>query len=107
MTAEIDSDKYYTPLDVARRALEFVQLPEPPVLCADTACGAGSLLTAAEDILMSKHCLGIDNDPSIIRRLRRQRPNWRLFVGDLLKRHRAPPTDFSSSVSGVDLLVLN
>lgn len=107
MTVKIDADRYYTPFAVASRALECAELTSQPVVCADTACGAGSLLIAAEDVLQAKYCLGIDNDPGMIRRLRRERPDWRLYVGDFLKRHRAPPTDFPGATSGVDLLVLN
>lgn len=107
MTAGIDSDKYYTPPDVASRALERAQLASAPSICADTACGSGSLLAAAEDVLEARYCLGIDNDPLVIRQLRREKPDWRLYVGDLLKRHRPPPTDFPGTSYGVDLLVLN
>lgn len=107
MATEIDTDKYYTPLGVASRALESAQLVSNPTICADTACGSGSLLIAAENVLQAKHCLGIDSDPHVIRRLRRARPDWRLYVGDLLKRHRAPPSYFPGSSYGVDLLVLN
>jgi hypothetical protein len=107
MTAGIDSDKYYTPPAIATRALERAQISSTPAICADTACGSGSLLAAAEDVLEARHCLGIDSDPLVIRQLRRQRPEWRLYVGDLLKRHRPPPTDFPGANYGVDLLVLN
>jgi hypothetical protein len=107
MTTSIDTDKYYTPLSIASKAFERANLSGRPVICADTACGAGSLLAAAEDVLQTTHSLGIDSDPDTIRELRRARPNWRLFVGDLLKRNRAPSTDFSDSTYGVDLLVLN
>ncbi len=107
MPTGIDTDKYYTPTPLASRALERAQLMRKPAVCADTACGSGSLLIAAEDVLGAKHCVGIDNDPLAIRRLRRARPDWRLYVGDLLKRHRAPPTDFPDATYGADLLVLN
>lgn len=107
MAAGIDCDKYYTPAAVASRALERVQLASAPVICADTACGSGSLLAAAEDVLTARHCLGIDSDPLVIRQLRRERPEWRLYVGDLLKRHRPPRTIFPGANYGVDLLVLN
>jgi hypothetical protein len=107
MTAVIDSDKYYTPAAIASRALERAQLASTPAICADTACGSGSLLAAAEDVLAARHCLGIDSDPLVIRQLRRERPEWRLYVGDLLKRHRPPPTNFPGANYGVDLLVLN
>lgn len=107
MTVGIDCDKYYTPAAIASRALERAQLASTPVICADTACGSGSLLAAAEDVLAARHCLGMDSDPLVIRQLRRERPEWRLYVGDLLKRNRPPPTDFPGANYGVDLLVLN
>jgi len=102
-----DVDRYYTPENVAHRALECAQLTEKPQVCADTACGNGRLLLASEHVLGSAFSLGIDTDAQTIRQLRRERPNWRLYVGDLLKRRRAPPTHFSSCSNGVDLLVLN
>lgn len=89
------------------RALERAHLTRNPSICADTACGSGSLLVAAEDVLQAEHCLGIDSDSNAIRQLRKARPDWRLYVGDLLKRHRAPPLDFPGSKCEVDLLVLN
>lgn len=107
MAAEIDTDKYYTPLAVACRALERAELSANPSVCADTACGSGSLLTAAEDVFKAEHCIGIDSDSHTIRKLRLARPDWRLYVGDLLKRHRAPPTEFAGKNCGADLLVLN
>ena len=107
MSTGIDADKYYTPPAVASRAFERAHLVSKPLICADTACGSGSLLVAAENVLQTKHCVGIDSDPHAIRQLRRTKPDWRLYVGDLLKRHRAPPVDFSGSSYGVDLLVLN
>ena len=105
--AGLDTDKYYTPLAVASKAFERALLTAKPSVCADTACGSGSLLAAAEDVLQTKHCLGIDSDPSAIRRLRRSRPDWQLYIGDLLKRNRAPLINFSGSNYDVDLLVLN
>lgn len=107
MTALLDNDRYYTPPSIATRALECAQLNGNPMVCVDTACGLGSLLSAAEDVLQAKFCVGIDNDTQVIRQLRRERPNWRLYVGDLLKRHRAPPTNFLGENHDVDLLVLN
>jgi predicted RNA methylase len=107
MGSQIDADKYYTPPSVAIQAFERARLTDSPYVCADTACGSGSLLTAAESVLKAKHCLGIDSDSQAIRQLRRARPDWHLYVGDLLQRHRAPVIDFQDSNRGVDLLVLN
>lgn len=107
MTTVIDSDKYYTPPSIASKAFEYAQLASRPIVCADTACGSGSLLTAAENVLQAKYCLGIDNDHTMIRKLRRERPNWRLYVGDFLKRNLTPSIAFPESSYEVDLLVLN
>ena len=107
MDSKTDTDKYYTPPSVAIQAFERARLTDSPYICADTACGSGSLLTAAESVLKTKYCLGIDSDSHAIRQLRRARPDWRLYVGDLLQRHRAPVIDFPKSNRGVDLLVLN
>lgn len=107
MTSIIDADKYYTPTSIASKAFEYAQLTSKPVVCADTACGSGSLLTAAENVLKAKYCLGIDNDHSMIRKLRRERPNWRLYVGDFLKSNLTPSIAFPESSYEVDLLVLN
>ena len=103
----IDTDQYYTPPSVAKKAFERASLTGNPSVCADTACGSGSLLNAAQVVLRATHCLGIDNDPLVIRQLRRDRPEWRLYVGDLLKCKRAPPAEFFGARHKVDLLVLN
>ncbi|MDQ2184817.1 hypothetical protein RBI13_06390 [Alcaligenaceae bacterium A4P071] len=103
----LDADKYYTPIEIACNAFERADLPTYPAVCADTACGTGRLLSAAEAVFEAKHCVGIDRDPRAIRELRRQKPDWRLYVSDLLKRHRAPAANFSDGVRPVDLLVLN
>lgn len=107
MSSRIAIDKYYTPAAVANQALERAHLARTPSVCADTACGAGSLLVAAEHVLQAKHCLGIDRDSKAIRQLRRARPDWQLYVGDLLKRHRSPLITFPTAYSAVDLLILN
>lgn len=107
MSNWIDTDKYYTPPAVANRAFECAKITTQPLICADTACGSGSLLSAAQDVLQAKYCIGIDKDREIIHQLRRERPEWRLYIGDLLKRHRAPPINFPGAAYSVDLLVLN
>ena len=55
MDGETDSDKYYTPPSVAMEAFERARLANSPYICADTACGSGSLLTAAESVLKTKY----------------------------------------------------
>lgn len=103
----IDLDRYYTPLQVARRALEQAELPYVPRICVDTTCGTGQLLSAANDVFGSVHCMGIDRDLRAIARLRRSNPEWVLAVADLLSK-RCYTTKFSSLIPRhVDLLVLN
>ncbi|CAB5678047.1 Type I restriction-modification system methyltransferase subunit [Comamonas aquatica] len=105
--SNFDTDRYYTPPKIANRAFEYAKLDGNPIICADTACGAGNLLMAAQEVLQAKYCIGIDNDSSTIRKLRQEKPEWRLYIADLLKRHRAPPTEFPDAQKEVDLLVLN
>ncbi len=103
----LDLDQYYTPESVARRMLEYAALPATPSVCADSTCGNGRLLRAANDVFGGVECVGIDRDRRTITALRRNNPDWLLTVGDLLNRKRygrqfaefIPPT--------VDLLVLN
>ena len=56
MDSKTDTDKYYTPPSVAIQAFERARLTDSPYICADTACGSGSLLTAAESVLKTKYC---------------------------------------------------
>jgi len=103
----LDLDRYYTPESVARRILECAALPVMPSVCADSTCGNGRLLKAANEVFGGVDCVGIDRDRRAITALRRNNPDWLLTVGDLLNVKRygrlfaefIPPT--------VDLLVLN
>ncbi len=100
----IDLDRYYTPEDVAVSALERGVFPIVPKVCADSTCGSGRLLDAANAVFGSVESIGIDCDVEAISQLRLRRPDWHLSVGDLLHPstsetiHRQQP---------VDLLVLN
>lgn len=107
MSTLIDADKYYTPYDVACKALERAQLFKTPYVCGDTACGAGGLLVAAEKVLKAKYFFGFDKDIKVIRDLRESKPEWKLYSGDFLKRRRAPKLKFNNACSEVDLLLLN
>lgn len=100
-------DRYYTPETVARRILEYADLPVTPSICADSTCGNGRLLAAANEVFGGVECVGIDRDSRIISLLRRSNPDWRLTVGDLLnvKRYSQKFADFISPT--VDLLILN
>lgn len=100
----IDMDRYYTPENVAVQALERGSFLSTPRVCADSTCGSGRLLDAANTVFGSVRSIGIDRDVEAISQLRLRRPNWQLSVGDLLchegfeaGRERQP----------IDLLVLN
>src|SRR5450830_1357415 len=80
----LDLDRYYTPPDVARNALEQAVLPHIPKVCADSTCGTGHLLKAANDVFGPLQCIGIDRDKQAIAELRQRNPDWVLAVGDLL-----------------------
>lgn len=99
MDSKTDTDKYYTPPSVAIQALSVHVLLIAHIYVRIRLV-SGSLLTAAESVLKTKYCLGIDSDSHAIRQLRRARPDWRLYVGDLLQRHRAPVIDFPKSGIG-------
>jgi predicted RNA methylase len=100
-------DKYYTPIDVARTAMEKASLSYAPKVCADSTCGMGHLLTAADEIFGPLHCIGFDRDRNAIRKLKRRNPKWSLAVGDLLS-DRSYKRSFSPVIpQHVDLLVLN
>lgn len=102
-----DLDRYYTPEGVARSALERATLSYPTRVCADSTCGTGRLLHAANDVFGPVQCIGIDRDRKAIASLRQKNPNWILTVGDLLS-ERSYGAIFSKIIpKHVDLLVLN
>lgn len=102
----LDLDCYYTPEPVARRILEQAHLQRAPEVCADSTCGSGRLLQAANDVFGYVECVGIDRDRYAIAELRRRNPNWILAVGDLLNARLRK--SFVSIIPGnVDLLILN
>jgi hypothetical protein len=103
----LDLDRYYTPESIARRALEHACLREPPLVCADSTCGTGRLLEAANDVFGKVRCVGIDRDSDVIANLRRRNPNWLLAVGDLLNATNYRTAFAEIIPEHVDLLVLN
>jgi predicted RNA methylase len=102
-----DLDRYYTPEHVARQALEHVDLLRAPISCADSTCGAGNLLHAANDVFGRLQCIGIDRDRNAIATLRRRQPDWTLATGDLLSRQAYARTFSSLIPRKVDLLIMN
>ena len=67
-----DLDRYYTPAEVARSALERATLAGSPSVCADTTCGTGRLLNAANEVFGAVQCVGIDRDSNAIAALRKR-----------------------------------
>lgn len=102
----LDLDCYYTPERVAQRILQQACLQRAPEVCADSTCGSGRLLQAANDVFGYVQCIGIDRDRHAIAKLRRSNPNWILAVGDLLKA-RLGKSFVSIIPDNVDLLILN
>lgn len=103
----IDLDRYYTPEHVAVSILERADISSAPRACADSTCGTGRLLDAANMVFGKVDCVGVDRDVKAISQLRLRRPTWHLVVANLLG-SRARIRDFSKSLpSPVDLLVLN
>lgn len=100
----IDLDRYYTPEDVAVSALERGAFPFVPKVCADSTCGSGRLLDAANAVFGSVESIGVDRDVEAISQLRLRRPGWHLSVGDLL---HPSTSDSLPRQQPVDLLVLN
>jgi len=100
----IDMDRYYTPENVAMSALERASFPFSPKACADSTCGSGRLLDAANTVFGPVKSFGIDRDVDAISQLRLRRPEWHLAVGDLLHNE---PDEVLPNRNSVDLLVLN
>lgn len=104
----MDLDRYYTPPSLASElvAAGLATVPQARVI-ADTACGAGNLLTAAEGILSGATCIGIDTDRNAIRRLRVRNPQWLLSVANVLDSRVFPRVRAVTDAPDCDLLTLN
>ena len=101
-----DDDRYYTPVALAS---EFIagQIAEAPRSCIDSACGTGNLLRATCHHFEDVECFGLDRDRSAIGALRREKPDWILSVGDILRPESYQKTSVVTSGHQCDLLVLN
>lgn len=102
----LDLDRYYTPDDVADQLLEQVA-PSNPRCCADSSCGAGSLLRAARRVFAGVACVGVDKDRAAILSLRRRHPDWRLSVADVLNPTTYGRARVLASQPACDILTLN
>ena len=101
-----DHDRYYTPTPVARLLVEAAGSTSIGT-CFDSACGDGSLLLAAEDLLRPRVCVGLDLDRAGVARLSRRHPGWILSVGDALLPGSWSRTRARAAVDGCDLALLN
>lgn len=81
--SHLDLDRYYTPPSVARQLAELCESTNAEK-CLDTACGDGSLLSAAREVHLGVQCIGMDLDRATVERLRRREPNWILSQADAL-----------------------
>jgi len=73
----MNSDKFYTPSELANRMVSYV-VGEKHKFIADFACGNGELLKAGAKKWQKSKILGTDICRNTIKYLRRQEPNWQL-----------------------------
>lgn len=104
----MDLDRYYTPPPIASElvAAGLAMVPCARVV-ADTACGAGNLLAAAQGALDNATCIGTDTDRNAIRRLRLSNPRWLLSVANVLDHHAFQRVRAVTEAPDCDLLTLN
>jgi hypothetical protein len=103
----MDLDRYYTPTVLASELVTVGLSTVPGArVVADTACGAGNLLVAAQGLIARSKCIGIDNDRNAIRRLRSRNPRWLLSVADVLD-PRFASVRAVTRAPACDLLTLN
>lgn len=101
-----DLDQYYTPPTVARQLVELCGSARA-TKCLDTACGDGSLLGAARDVLPKVQCVGMDLDRRAVERLRRREPEWIISRGDALSSASWNQAEAAKCALGSDLALLN
>lgn len=102
-----DLDRYYTPEKVAIDILESANIQFTPRVFADSTCGSGRLLDAANTVFGGVECIGLDRDRDAINQLRKTRPNWHLAVADLLGRKDYIQRFSRNLPNPVDMLLLN
>lgn len=101
-----DLDRYYTPPPIARQLVELCD-STAAVRCLDTACGDGSLLLAAREVLAEVQCIGMDLDRAAVERLRRREPEWILSRADALSSSSWRQSVAARHGIGSDLALLN
>lgn len=101
-----DLDQYNTPDHVADLVVENSGVTDLRK-CADTACGTGNLLRAAERAYPDVLCVGIEKDKELVRRLRRQHTKWLLSNADIFNSVATSRSQALSLGRNCDLLFLN
>lgn len=101
-----DLDRYYTPERVAHAVVEAAESISAR-RCLDSACGEGSLLSAAVAAFPGIRCLGMDVDAGAIARLRRLQPSWTLSRTDALGSRAWAQASAGRLAVGAELALLN
>lgn len=99
-------DQFYTPSEIATDLVYEMGI-KTPNLVVDPTCGSGNLLLAASNRFEYVRCVGIDKDPGIIRKLKKEQPNWILSVADFQNRNSYQKSSAVSFAKQCDLLLLN
>lgn len=102
----MDLDQYYTPPAVADVLVEATGCHSMRT-CVDSACGPGSLLRAAQSAFADVHCIGLDKDSRVIRRLATSEPDWTVGQGDLFHPNRWKSNGVLERGVGCDAVIIN
>lgn len=100
-------DRYYTPQSLATELLSECRLSHEIGRVVDPSCGMGALLHAAERVLNSPKCIGIDVDRSAIESLRAANPHWELSVANILNSKRVNQTRAGKAAACSEMVLLN
>lgn len=100
-------DRVYTPIALAERLASVCRLRRVSVI-ADFTAGGGALLSAAVKRWPRSRVFAGDIDPTSVRRLRSQHPNWNISRCDFLSpRSRSSARGLAGLLRNVDLVLLN
>lgn len=98
------TDQYFTPDDIATEITSELDLTHV-LSAADFAIGDGSLIKSLK--IMPTEVIGIDLDPTVIKRLKRNYPKWKLINADFLEQEPAILLELENWINKVDLILLN
>jgi len=82
-----ETGAYFTPGPIARLLVAEAShcVPEGPLRVVDPACGAGAVLSAAQEHFRSATLLGVELSNDVADACRRRLPGARIFSGDALR----------------------